>query len=337
MTKPLRGVNLGGWLVLEPWITPSLFKGTSAPDEFTYCDQADPERFHMLKQHHAKWITKSDFKWLAEQGFDAVRIPVGYWIFGSVTPYVGSISYLDRAFEWAQEYNLKILICLHGAPGSQNGEMHSGESGPTGWAEQPTNIEISLQTIKRLAERYKSSAALLGIELLNEPSMTIPRAQLTTYYKQGYKLIRALCGPRTWVVFSDRFQPRNWWWLLHWPLHRNAVQDNHHYQIFTLEDKALTVSGHLAKAAKSALIFRFIASHRKIIIGEWSAALDAQSLKDVETVALKQAYTAYTQAQIKAFATTDGWFYWTYRTEDAGPWSLRDMVEQGVFPTTDRL
>ena len=27
----IRGVNLGGWFVLEPWITPSIFEAT--PDE----------------------------------------------------------------------------------------------------------------------------------------------------------------------------------------------------------------------------------------------------------------------------------------------------------------
>lgn len=29
----LQGVNLGGWLVLEKWMTPSLFDGTTAADE----------------------------------------------------------------------------------------------------------------------------------------------------------------------------------------------------------------------------------------------------------------------------------------------------------------
>ena len=33
----LRGVNLGGWLVLEKWMTPSLFEGLSATDETTWC------------------------------------------------------------------------------------------------------------------------------------------------------------------------------------------------------------------------------------------------------------------------------------------------------------
>ena len=33
----LRGVNLGGWLVLEKWMTPSLFDGTAAADETYFC------------------------------------------------------------------------------------------------------------------------------------------------------------------------------------------------------------------------------------------------------------------------------------------------------------
>ena len=31
----LRGVNLGGWLVLEKWMTPSVFEGLQATDETT--------------------------------------------------------------------------------------------------------------------------------------------------------------------------------------------------------------------------------------------------------------------------------------------------------------
>ena len=27
-SEKIRGVNLGGWLVLEPWITPSIFEAT---------------------------------------------------------------------------------------------------------------------------------------------------------------------------------------------------------------------------------------------------------------------------------------------------------------------
>ena len=30
----VKGVNLGNWLVLEKWMSPSLFEGTTAEDEY---------------------------------------------------------------------------------------------------------------------------------------------------------------------------------------------------------------------------------------------------------------------------------------------------------------
>ena len=53
-----------------------------------------------------------------------VRIPIGYWAFevGSGEPYItGQLPYLESAVQWAGNYGLKVIIDLHGAPGSQNG------------------------------------------------------------------------------------------------------------------------------------------------------------------------------------------------------------------------
>ena len=43
--KAMIGTNAGGWMVLEPWITPSLFyqfldkgNGTAGFDMYTFCD-----------------------------------------------------------------------------------------------------------------------------------------------------------------------------------------------------------------------------------------------------------------------------------------------------------
>ena len=47
--KAMIGTNAGGWMVLEPWITPSLFyqflgkgNGTSAADTYTFCETLGP-------------------------------------------------------------------------------------------------------------------------------------------------------------------------------------------------------------------------------------------------------------------------------------------------------
>ena len=39
----VKGVNLGNWLVLEKWMSPSLFDGTTAEDEY-YLPHSSPKR-----------------------------------------------------------------------------------------------------------------------------------------------------------------------------------------------------------------------------------------------------------------------------------------------------
>ena len=74
---PLRGVNPGGRLVLEEWMTPSLFGGLSATDETTWCVALGRAARERLRTHWEPFITREDFVWLAEVGIDAVRVPLG--------------------------------------------------------------------------------------------------------------------------------------------------------------------------------------------------------------------------------------------------------------------
>lgn len=90
-SQKVRGVNLGGWLVLEvhltylryllqrlttfffqPWITPSLFDATGDPriiDEWTFGQYQDRElASKALKAHWDSWITEADFAAIAAAG-----------------------------------------------------------------------------------------------------------------------------------------------------------------------------------------------------------------------------------------------------------------------------
>ena len=57
--QQVRGVNLGGWMVLEPWITPSLFyqflgkgEGEIAIDSYSFCEVLGAkEANRQLRQH----------------------------------------------------------------------------------------------------------------------------------------------------------------------------------------------------------------------------------------------------------------------------------------------
>ena len=92
-TEKVRGVNLGGWLVLEvrpapsrppapsrcrpcarlqPWITPSLFDDTGNPDivdEWTFGALQDRDAAERaLRRHWDAWITEADFGAIAAAG-----------------------------------------------------------------------------------------------------------------------------------------------------------------------------------------------------------------------------------------------------------------------------
>jgi glucan 1,3-beta-glucosidase len=312
----IKGVNLGGWLVLEKWITPSIFTGSAAEDEYTLCQTGGKSIAERLAKHHSTFITEADFKWLAEQGITAVRIPVGYWIFGDVEPYYGAIEYLDKAFGWAEANRIDILLCLHGAPGSQNGEMHSGKKGAVGWDEDPANITQTVEVITRLAERYKLSSNLWGIELLNEPAASIPKRTLKRYYHRAYHSIRKTCGADVRVIINDIYQSKHWRWPLHWPFYKNVWFDTHQYQIFTDRERAMDASGHIAYTQNSVRkLLRALRFHHHLIVGEWSAALDPRSLAGRSQTKVTAAYGSYFDTQQAVYGQTDGWFYWTYKTE----------------------
>lgn len=67
----LRGVALGGWLVIEPWIRPTLFNSTPPEviDEWTFGAQADrAAATAALEWHWSTFVGEEDFKAIAAAG-----------------------------------------------------------------------------------------------------------------------------------------------------------------------------------------------------------------------------------------------------------------------------
>lgn len=114
----VRGVNTGGWFVLEPWITPSLFEGNGAVDEYTLTQELGKDAaLSRLSQHWNSWITQDDFNQMAAAGLNHVRIPIGYWSVVPIDgePFVqGAYEVLGKALDWAQAAGLHVMIDLHG-------------------------------------------------------------------------------------------------------------------------------------------------------------------------------------------------------------------------------
>ena len=158
-SRALRGVNLGAWLVLEKWMTPSLFQGVEASDEWGFSQT--PGAREKLEKHRQTFITERDFEWIKSHGLDAVRLPIGYWTLEESAPYIAGAAHVDNAMRWARNHDLQVLIDLHGAPGSQNGMDHSGRSGEIGWT-KPENIEATVRSLEVIARALRQSSEFVG-------------------------------------------------------------------------------------------------------------------------------------------------------------------------------
>ena len=358
----LRGVNLGGWLVLEKWMSPSLFAGLGATDETTFCAELGTRAEERLRAHWQTWITREDFHWLAERGITAVRIPVGHWIFGPPYPFhpsygraahpfvEGGIEVLDRALQWAREAGLGVLVDLHAAPGCQNGFDNGGIKDVCEWHTRTEYVDFSVELLGRLAARYRAEPALIGIEALNEPRWDVPTPLITDFYRRAYDAIRAHCPPeRLAVVFHDGFRSH----LEFQPFFRdhrleNVFFDVHRYQCFDRADIDMDIHGHLHKAGE---IWKDEALRVQAdlgvpaIAGEWSLGLDLKvvslwapgpwnhALEHMDAFQQDVASRGYAAAQLLAFERYAGWFFWSYRTETTPAWCFRESVERGWLPS----
>lgn len=328
MDADLRGVNLGGWLVLEKWITPGLFKGTRATDEYTLCDElGSAEATKRLALHRDTFITEAHIKQIADLGLSLLRLPLGYWLFDHHEPYIsGTDRYVDLLLTWAERHGLKVILDFHAAPGSQNGWDHSGRSGSVGWP-NPHNITASLTFIEKLADRYGDHPSVIGIEPLNEPHWEVPLDLLVDYYHRAYEIIRERSHAGVAVIVSDAFRAEAMSKALR-KAHLNIVLDVHLYQLFTPEDRALDLPGHIKKAQKDwARLLKKLTKHHDVLIGEWSAAMSElyDDVGERQHLYDEVAYETYAHAQQQVFQRQRvSWTYWTARTEDGGVWSLLD-------------
>ncbi len=319
-----RGVNLGGWLVLERWMTPSVFEGTKAQDEYSLMLELGAEEAKVrLKKHRDSFITETDFAEIRKAGLEAIRLPIGYWMFGDEAVYEGAIEYVDKAFAWAIKHKLKVLLDFHGLKGSQNGKSHSGRAGSVEWSLE-ANMKQSLAVIQCLAERY-NNFELYGIEIMNEPDLTrVKPRRHVEFITEARQIVRNTCPATVKVVVSDGFRPHEVSDLLYKAKITDVVLDMHLYQLFSKKDIKLDLDGHIRMAGIgwADLIKKIQGRGIETLIGEWSMALDDGS-KFFSYHDRYLVYEAYGKAQQRTFESFGcDWFYWSYKTEDEGIWSL---------------
>ncbi|KAI5291162.1 hypothetical protein KEM54_006073 [Ascosphaera aggregata] len=249
---PIRGVSLGGWLSIEPFITPSLFEPyhNRVVDEWTLMKKLGSESKNTIEKHYATFVQEHTFAEIREAGFDHVRIPFSYWAVKTFDgdEYLPLVSwrYLLRGIEWARKYGLRVLLDLHGIPGSQNGWNHSGRQGTVGWLNgthrdrnAQRGIDIHDQLSKFFAQdRYKNVIGIYG--LANEPLMiNLNITDVINWNVQAIKTVRDN-GLKQWIAFGDGFLKLTRWRTMMQNVDDKLMLDTHQYTIFNLGQIGMT-------------------------------------------------------------------------------------------------
>ncbi|CAD6887278.1 unnamed protein product [Tilletia caries] len=342
-TTTVRGVNIGGWLVAEPWVTPSLF---SAVDS---------------------------------------RV-VDEWTFGQYVPdaeKIAAVGYLNMAVGWAKKYGLKVMIDLHGVPGSQNGFDNSGQrldGNTVYWNANSTNAARSKAVLVKIAKLYANDAyrnTVVAIELLNEPASykSTPDSNAPdllsyyrtfandAYYAMRYNTASEYNSDLT-VALHDAYQNLSYWnGAFQPPTYQNVLLDTHRYTMFIPGQNAWSRNERLQSICN--LRSELSNSQRNLwtIIGEWTVApndctkwlngrgrgsryednyegeprtgscydktYDASRFSAEYKSLLKAMFDTQTKLYEE---TTSGWIMWSWSTESSPEWSFREGVRGGWIP-----
>ena len=128
--KAMTGSNIGGWMVLEPWITPSLFyrflgkkhSDGIGMDCWTFCEALGDKANDVMRAHWDEWLKEEHIKELADKGVEIVRIPIGDWTLKPYGPYSGCMDGAADKIEWAldtfDKHGIKVLLDVHAVKGS---------------------------------------------------------------------------------------------------------------------------------------------------------------------------------------------------------------------------
>ncbi len=198
----LRGVNLGGWLMMEAYFThaPSyaeqLFKkkfakvlGTRALRDFE----------HQYREH---FIQEEDVRLIRSWGMNVVRLPFNYRLIEKAPGKFDTqgLAYLDRTIAWAKRHKLWVILDLHAAPGAQNHDWHSDSLGPAQLWTSPRMQKQTCAIWEFLADRYKNEEAVAGYDILNEAVLSDVKL-LNRFYRDVIKAIRSV--DRRHILFVE--------------------------------------------------------------------------------------------------------------------------------------
>ncbi len=198
----LRGVNLGGWLMMEGYFLQAPNIGVRKFKKEFAARLGEKALQDFERAFYSTFIQEEDFKRIAEMKMNCIRLPFHHGLI-ETAPYRYSakgVAYLDQAIRWAKKYGLYVILDLHGAAGCQNHDWHSDSLGK---AELWGNKNFQKRTAalwEFLADRYRDESTVAGYDLLNE-AVIADEKKLNDLYRVIIQAIRS--ADKNHVLFVE--------------------------------------------------------------------------------------------------------------------------------------
>lgn len=248
----INGVNLGGWLVLEPFIVPAMFDSydNQVIDEWDLSLRLGDNLTAAMTEHYETFITEQDFAEIAGAGLNWIRMPLGYWAVETYDDeaFLEGVSwqYFVKGLNWARKYGLRVQVDLHAVPGSQNGLNHSGKFGSINWLAGImgiTNAQRTLNYIRTITEfiaQPQYSNVAVAMMPVNEPyqEYAIGQLPMQSFYRQVYETVRGITGTGKgngpMIMLQDGFSSQASFYGFMQGADRLGLE-SHHYLAFTAD------------------------------------------------------------------------------------------------------
>ena len=136
-TVQLKGLNLGGWFIMEKWMCP--VDSGSMPDTYSIITKLDSRLFgvateqSLIRTYQTNWITTADLNNITNGGFNCVRVPVWWGNFYSITNTTSSgwrsdaFAVLDWLVTNCASRGIYVVIDMHGVVGGQSTSDTTGQ------------------------------------------------------------------------------------------------------------------------------------------------------------------------------------------------------------------
>jgi len=214
----LKGLNLGGWFVMEPWMCPADSGGL--PDTYSIITELD-SRFgvtteqSLIKTYQTNWITIADLNNITNGGFNCVRVPVWWGNFYSITNTTSSgwrsdaFAVLDWLVTNCASRGIYVVIDMHGVVGGQSTSDDTGQQSQNLYWTSSVDQNETAYMWTQIATHYRGNGTVAGYDLINEPMGAPNTAAVWAAYTNLYTTVRAVDTSHL-IIIEGTFGNWNW-------------------------------------------------------------------------------------------------------------------------------